>query len=89
MLQKFTLPFAILGVSGAVANLLYLQAEPPQTNEIEQPTMLVDVVRARLDSAQVVVKAQGTHTDHHDLGSSRTDYGSLACLCSGRILQQR
>jgi len=60
MLQKFTLPFAILGVSGAVATLLYLQAEPPQTNEIEQPTMLVDVVRARLDSAQVVVKAQGT-----------------------------
>ena len=60
MPQKFILPLAILGVSLAIAILLYLQEEPPRTNEIEQPTMLVDVVRAQVDSAQITVRAQGS-----------------------------
>ena len=60
MPQKFILPLAILGVSLAIAILLYLQEEPPRTNEIKQPTMLVDVVRAKVDSAQITVRAQGS-----------------------------
>ncbi|MCS5575676.1 MAG: hypothetical protein NZ789_22335, partial [Pseudomonadales bacterium] len=60
MPQKFILPLAILGVSLAIAILLYLQEEPPRTNEIGQPTMLVDVIRAQVDSAQITVRAQGS-----------------------------
>ena len=60
MPQKFILPIAILGVSLAIAALLYVQEEPPQTNETEKPTMLVDVVRADIGSTQITVEAQGS-----------------------------
>lgn len=60
MPKKFILPLAILGASTAIAVLLYLQEAPPQTSETEQPTMLVDVVRAEVKPAQITVKAQGT-----------------------------
>ena len=60
MSQKFTLPLAILGVSLLVAAWLYFQEKPPRTSEIEQPTMLVDVVQAQVGSAQIAVAAQGS-----------------------------
>ncbi len=60
MPQKFILPSAILVGSLVVATWLYSQENPPPTNEIEQPTMLVDVVRAQVGSVQIAVTAQGT-----------------------------
>ena len=60
MPQKFILPSAILVGSLIVATWLYSQENPPPTNEIEQPTMLVDVVRAQVGSVQIAVTAQGT-----------------------------
>lgn len=60
MTSKITLPLIILSISAAIASLLILQKEPPRTVDSERPTMLVDVVRARSGSTQVVINAQGT-----------------------------